>query len=307
MGFLLGSVIGGLLSFIDFEVGNFTVNSLTAPGYFSFLIGIFNLLLVIYQLKDLDKSTTANVSVTGHELGDHINLKPDKIAVIISMILWFVGISSFSIIETIITPYLDYVYEWSIGEISLVFASGSLIALTAFATIHKTKKIHPNPERYLLFLGMLIGGFGLIFAGGLMFYIPEIWEWLTGMILFFIGHPFAMASTLSLYSKICGPQKQGIYMGYVTAIGSLGRIVSPLWSSSLLIAENYDGIWTFSSTGLLMWLSAILTIIYWKKLVPHPMQKISINQTQYGHISSNDTNQHQQDVMYNKMEMDHLQ
>lgn len=281
MGFLLGSVFGGILSLINFQVGSFSVDEFTAPGYFSFLLGFVNLVLVHKVLKELDSDSTANKALKSDveeaQEDDSIvhGIKPDTMAVGISMWLWFVAICSFSIIETIVTPYLDVVYEWSVGEIACVYGCGSIIAMFAFGFIHKAKKVHSNPERYLQVFGFSLAGFGLIFAGGLMLYSAELWQWIIGMVIFFIGHPFAMASTLSLYSKICGPQKQGIYMGMVTAFGSLGRIVSPLWSTSILVSEEYSGTWTYSSTGLMMWTAAVAAVFFWKKMVPHPMQQIS--------------------------------
>merc|ERR1712205_97064 len=110
---------------------------------------------------------------------------------------------------------------------SLIYVCGSVIGFFAFSFIHLLENKYFT-ERQMLLLGFFMIMTADLCQGGFGWNEAPLWLWIIGTMIFFCGHPFAMASNLSLYSKICGPGFQGIYMGIITAVGSLGSIVSPL-------------------------------------------------------------------------------
>ena len=243
LGFTFGSLIGGSLSFLDFELFGNPVNEFTGPAYVSFVIGGFNWLGVYTNFTfDSQKLQKGPAQVDAPV--------PNKIAVISSMWQFFLLISSFSILLTVTTPYLNLQYGWDVGDISIIYVAGSIIGFIAFVGIHKLNSFVSERK-------MLIGGFFLISLatlceGGFGYFRSPLWLWIFGVMLFFCGHPFAMASCLSLYSKIIGPHAQGSYMGYVTAVGAFASIVSPLWGTAIMDAEEFRGTITFDSTGVII-------------------------------------------------------
>jgi ceroid-lipofuscinosis MFS transporter 7 len=53
-----------------------------------------------------------------------------------------------------------------------------------------------------------------------------------------IGYPISSAYMFSIYSKVLNPAFQGTKMGYLTAGGSLARMLGPLWA---VMAYKYGG------------------------------------------------------------------
>lgn len=58
-------------------------------------------------------------------------------------------------------------------------------------------------------------------------------QYIVGMVLLAVGYPTSSVLCYSIYSKILGPNPQGIMMGVLTAAGSLARTVGPLFVTFL--------------------------------------------------------------------------
>ncbi|XP_053400186.1 major facilitator superfamily domain-containing protein 8-like [Mercenaria mercenaria] len=99
-------------------------------------------------------------------------------------------------------------------------------------------------------------------------YTPVIflWQFFLGTFFVAVGYPTCNVMSYSIYSKILGPKPQGIWMGWLTAAGSLARTLGPVFVSQ--VYDAYGPRVTFVSLiGII-----ILTIagfgIFFKRLVP---------------------------------------
>lgn len=273
LGFLLGSSLGGLLAFCDFTVFGKPINANTAPGYFSVLIGIGNMICCYLYMRDFtpEKENTPSTSIQTSAPPAH--LKPDMLAIVVSNVLFFLSISSFAVVLCTVTIYLDINYEWTSAAIAWVFAAGSLLGVITFKNIKALNKRFS--EIKMMMFGFSLAGLALMIMGGFGQFDVSLGVWLVAIVFFFLAHPMAMACNLSLYAKIIGPFKgdQGPYMGYITMSGALASIASPLWSTALLGWEDYSGLVTFTASGGLMLLGTAGCLLYYDILVPHPMEK----------------------------------
>jgi len=263
LGFTCGSLIGGSLSLVDFDFLGRNVNQFTAPAYVSFLLGLANICGVFTNFKYDSMKIGGPTSPVDAPV-------PNRTAVVACMLMFFMLISSFSILLTVTTAYLNLNYGWEVGEISIIYILGSIIGFLAFVTIHKLDQFFS--ERHMLIFGFFAIALATLTEGGYGYFASPLWMWITGVMIFFLGHPFAMASTLSLYSKIIGPHAQGIYMGFVTAVGSFASIVSPLWGTAIMDLENFRGRITFMSTGLLLLVGLLTSLFTYPYLIPHPLE-----------------------------------
>lgn len=59
---------------------------------------------------------------------------------------------------------------------------------------------------------------------------------------------------------------QGLWMGALTAAGSLARVLGPLFVSN--IYDEYGTYWTFGSVTGSMLFSAVMTLLAYRRLVP---------------------------------------
>lgn len=80
------------------------------------------------------------------------------------------------------------------------------------------------------------------------------------------GYPVVQALSQALFSKMLGPQPQGLWMGILTGVGSLSRIAGPVFVSYVY---TYNGTyWTFGTLAVGMTISVIELCILYKRFVP---------------------------------------
>ncbi|ELW62653.1 Major facilitator superfamily domain-containing protein 8 [Tupaia chinensis] len=90
-------------------------------------------------------------------------------------------------------------------------------------------------------------------------------QFLTSAVLIGIGYPACNVLSYSLYSKILGPEPQGVYMGWLTASGSGARILGPVFISQ--VYSHWGPRWAFSLLcGIVVLTITLLGAVY-KRLV----------------------------------------
>uniref|UniRef100_A0A8C5M6E4 Major facilitator superfamily domain containing 8 n=1 Tax=Leptobrachium leishanense TaxID=445787 RepID=A0A8C5M6E4_9ANUR len=104
------------------------------------------------------------------------------------------------------------------------------------------------------------------------FYTPVIHlaQYLTSDILIGVGYPTSNVMSFTLYSKIIGPKPQGVYMGWLTASGSIARTLGPVF-----VIQTYTHLgpqWTFSLTCAIVAVSIVLLFAVYKKLIAFPIR-----------------------------------
>lgn len=96
--------------------------------------------------------------------------------------------------------------------------------------------------------------------------IIEIPQLVVASIFSIIGYPVTFSISSALFSKILGPKPQGVWMGILTSTGSLSRVTGPILVS--YIYTELGTRWTFSLLCCAMFLTFLLNIILYKRLVP---------------------------------------
>jgi len=76
----------------------------------------------------------------------------------------------------------------------------------------------------------------------------------------------AITFTQALYSKILGPNRQGLWMGILSSASAVARISGPLWISSLY--EGYGTIYTYLALFLIETLGTLVVVAFYRYLVP---------------------------------------
>lgn len=89
-------------------------------------------------------------------------------------------------------------------------------------------------DRTLLAIGLgllILSLVGLARWPGLEEGMPLV-QFYTACVLQAVGYPIASALLYSIFSKVLNPRAQGGKMGWLTAGGSLARMLSPIWATS---------------------------------------------------------------------------
>lgn len=99
-------------------------------------------------------------------------------------------------------------------------------------------------------------------------YTPRIflWQFLLGTAFIATGYSTCSVMSYTMYSKILGPKPQGIWMGWLTAAGSLARTLGPVFVSQ--VYDAFGPRWSFSSLIGIIVVTIVAFIAFFKRLVP---------------------------------------
>ncbi|GFO25664.1 major facilitator superfamily domain-containing protein 8-like [Plakobranchus ocellatus] len=102
-------------------------------------------------------------------------------------------------------------------------------------------------------------------------------QYLAGTLVISIGYPMCQMLTYTIYSKILGPKPQGVWMGWITAAGSLARTVGPIYVSQ--VYDQSGPQITFASCAGLIFLTTVFYLLVFRRLVPFKEVTASQNRT----------------------------
>ena len=159
--------------------------------------------------------------------------------VAMSIFIFLVHYYSFAVQETITTPVVIRLYQWSPLEINILFAGAGMISLiTSFSVRYISRHVK---DQTLLIFSILIGLVGSI----LLIDIPHFetvlpaWRFLTGFSLITMAFPVGRNVVLAVFGNILGPVNQGRWMGVIIAVSALPRALGPFLALEALEAVNW--------------------------------------------------------------------
>ncbi|XP_065653173.1 major facilitator superfamily domain-containing protein 8-like [Hydra vulgaris] len=305
-GFLIGPLFQAASNPVGSKVYNIPfirlkLSMYTIPCLIMIVLGIVNIILVLVYIKKTSNESEA------HEKANLIsNFEPvDKYAVLACIGFWFVGMSIFSLNESILSPLLMNEYAWSREQTTLYGAivlscSGvqSIFLYIAAAPLCKrfTERKVMIFSYFLMFLGFVFylpwgpgklkitdinattidnGGGGCPSNYQWCHYTPQLPfpQLVTGIIFINTGYPLGIVMVNVLYSKIIGPFQQGRYMAWLTGIGSLARVAGPLYITA--IYKHFGLRWSATSIIIIIFATIVTISLSWRRLVPYaPGRKI---------------------------------
>ena len=175
----------------------------------------------------------------------------------------------FAVQETITTPMVMKLYNWSAKEINLLFAAAGIIALiTSLSVRYITRFVR---DQTLLITGI---GFGL-FGSILQIDIPQIEEvlpigrFILGFILTYFSFPMRRIVVMGIFSNILGPSNQGTWMGVMTAVGMMARSLAPFVAYHAMEVVNWNTWLNFGLCSLFLLSALVGTIIAIDFMVPY--------------------------------------
>jgi len=98
----------------------------------------------------------------------------------------------------------------------------------------------------------------------------DLVQFIIGVVILTLGHPFRIALTQSIYTKMLGPIPQGTWMGLLSASGSLARVSGPLFVG--WIYREYGTYWTMGLPLLGLVIGLVLMLFAYKRLIPYMLR-----------------------------------
>eukprot|EP01102_Stenamoeba_stenopodia_P009726 TRINITY_DN287_c0_g5_i2.p1 TRINITY_DN287_c0_g5~~TRINITY_DN287_c0_g5_i2.p1 ORF type:complete len:557 (-),score=81.72 TRINITY_DN287_c0_g5_i2:312-1982(-) len=229
IGFGLGPAWGAALSHINFNIGILHIDAYTSVGLLSAFFALVNALALIWiRFQELPHATAAaNIEPT--------NDKEFKNIMVI-LVLFFVTIGVFSIFETMASVVLEHFYKWHELQIGLLFVGASFVGVIAYISVSHPCVTKRFEEKQLLLAGLVFTVLSLIALPSWTFVgeaVPSLAQFLAGALLLSFAYPISTVEIVILYSKVVHPKAQGTKMGWLTAAGSLSRMLCPIYASNV--------------------------------------------------------------------------
>ncbi|KAK5582289.1 hypothetical protein RB653_003872 [Dictyostelium firmibasis] len=179
----------------------------------------------------------------------------------------------FGSLETLITPITQQQYGFGTIQNSIMYSLVSLeIIVFIIVTVIFTGK--GGQDKHAIMFGMLFIGAGLIlmmffFGLGLATDSVPMWKFILSVAITTVGIPTQNTSVYGLYSKLLNriygeEESQGFSSGCMMIMGSLARILGPLWAGYGLTMIRRLPLFIVL---IAMWVFDMgIVLLFWKKL-----------------------------------------
>jgi len=266
IGFVVGPGLGSVLSLLKFKIGIFEVNQYTAPGHLSALLALVTAVIIVFFYTDFREKKTSQTRKNGSSKEESV------VSICLTLFLFFSVISVFALFETVFVLLSGDKFGWKTPQNGLFFLGNGFVSIFVYIVIALPfmKKLDDR-------LGLLLG-LGLLIASMLCFVVYDkvlllekdlhLFQLFVGGGLVSVGYPLAATFVFTIYSKILNPQVQGTKMGFLTASGSMARMLGPLWAANAY--EYKGGQLVFGATAGFLFFTLLVTLLLYKFLVPHP-------------------------------------
>ena len=224
LGYVIGPAIGGVLGGMSAETAN-----LSTPALASLLLSLASLLLILIFFKE-PKATKKPVNMSTPSVGRikmiSMFAKRDVFGFLF-ICVFLVSITS-ALIGPVTPLLVELRYGWGPRQMGMVFvAVGLAIAIVQGGLVGRAVDL--LGEVKLVKLASLIVIFGLL----MIVYTPISAGLVIGYCLVGAGATLFTTAINALASKLTGKNEQGLVMGAMQSMHSLGRASGPVFAGSL--------------------------------------------------------------------------
>ncbi len=237
LGFIFGPAIGGILSKYGYPI----------PIFFAAGLSFIAAVLAFIKLPESIKST--NVEVDNERRFNLNNLKNAITNPIIGILflIFFLITMSFANLETMFALFTERKFGFDATINGYLFALFGIISAVVQGTLigPLVKKFG---EKRLISISILLLSIGFVLfplANSMSTFVPIV-----AIIAFSIG--VHNPSVITLISKNTPPEKQGGILGLNQSLGSLARVVGPIWGGFFFDRISIG--FPFFSAGILIFL-----------------------------------------------------
>jgi DHA1 family tetracycline resistance protein-like MFS transporter len=242
MGFILGPVIGGLISPYGYEKAPLLASALAT----------LNLIFAYFKLPeslspDIQREAAASRARVN---GLWASLASPRTGLLLC--LHFFVIFALANMETTFALLNEHTYHLSARQTGYLFA---LIGLAM--AIAQGLMVGQAVKRFGEKKCIIFGTFTMIFGLALMPFAPSLASYCAIIVFLAVGAGINNPSVSGLLSRISDVDEQGEIMGIAQSLSSLGRILGPAWGGFTFGALGAH--WPFLSGALLMGIAFLLS------------------------------------------------
>jgi MFS family permease len=266
VGFVLGPAVGAALGLL----GKLNLAPYWGPldyssvGWLSAVISVLNFALVLFFFVEIPLEHIQPISAGPTPLSE-------KISVFSCIWMFATVIFNFAVFETMVTTFTSYYYGWKVVPNGILLGGAGLISIVVYIIIG-LPAVKRWGDRPLLMVGLILTCGSLVGMGQFSFvpgdttvYLPQF---LAAAVVQSIGYPIASSLLYTTFAKSLNPRAQGGKMGWLTAGGSLARMLGPVFG---VLAWNRGKATPVAfGTAAVVGTSIVVLAVCWRWLVPHP-------------------------------------
>jgi DHA1 family tetracycline resistance protein-like MFS transporter len=242
LGFVFGPVIGGLLAHYGHQ----------APGLAATTICGLNLLAAVWRLPESLAREHRRQTPAAHpwaQLRDALH-RPQLARL---LLLFFAAVFSFSTMETTLSLLCATAYRMSASHIYWLFGyMGLLTAVMQGGLIGRLARRIDEPF-------LVVGGTALLALGlGATPFLPPLLPLLAALGAIAFGQGLSSPILSSLISKASHQHERGGVLGVSQSMGSLARILGPMWGGVLFEYAGPSG--PYVTTAALMVVATVVAL-----------------------------------------------
>lgn len=246
LGFILGPAMGA------FSASAF---GLAGPGWVAASFCGGNFVLACFILIESRQPSSAQAPPRP-KLEQWVHtLQQPKQALLIG--LFFLGTFCFASVESTLPLMLNETFKYDEKHIGYLFAyCGLMSAFTQGGAIGRLVKRFGEPQ--LIYSSLIILGVSM----AIIPYAPHLGGLLVGLGLFAVGSGINRPPTMGMISKNAPPHEQGATLGVAQSIGTLARIIAPVFATWL------DAIYQPLPFLICAGIAIVSGIVAWQHLCP---------------------------------------
>ena len=250
LGFIFGPALGGFLSQWGYQT----------PALFAAALSFVNFIAALALLPESlppDRRTTARRR-TRLQAFEHALNRPRLPTV---LVVYFLIVSAFASFESMFALYSQARFGFTSVTIGYLFA-GVGVVLAVVQGLLVGRVVTRVGEHRLAPAAIALLSVGL----GFVALAPGIPALAAACGIVAIGMGFQSPSMLSVISQLSDPADQGSVLGVSQSLGSLARIVGPLWGG--FVFDRFGHAAPFISAAVLMSIACVLSLVAFSGYTP---------------------------------------
>ncbi len=250
LGFIFGPALGGFLSQWGYQT----------PALFAAALSFVNFIAALALLPESlppDRRTTARRR-TRLQAFEHALNRPRLPTV---LVVYFLIVSAFASFESMFALYSQARFGFTSVTIGYLFA-GVGVVLAVVQGLLVGRVVTRVGEHRLAPAAIALLSVGL----GFVALAPSIPALAAACGIVAIGMGFQSPSMLSVISQLSDPADQGSALGVSQSLGSLARIVGPLWGG--FVFDRFGHAAPFISAAVLMSIACVLSLVAFSGYTP---------------------------------------
>lgn len=250
LGFILGPAIGGFMSQWGYA----------APALFAAALSLANLLAGLFLLPEsLPPGRRGKSSRIGRVEAFRLAIARPRLPLVLTV--FFVGITAFASFEAMFALFAEVRFGFGAATIGYLFAWIGIV-LVVVQGVLVGQVVRRVGEHRLVPIALLLVASSLAAVA----WVPTVPLLAATVGLLAMGMGFQSPSMMSVISQLADPADQGSTLGVSQSLGSLGRVIGPIWGG--WVFDRFGHAVPIYSASALMLVAVVMSLVAFRGYRP---------------------------------------